>query len=33
MFNCDQFDLDLARPLETANGTITRREGFLVRIE
>lgn len=29
----DQFALDLASPLETANGTITRRKGFLVRIE
>lgn len=33
MFDYKQFSLDLVQPLETAHGTITRREGFLVRIE
>jgi o-succinylbenzoate synthase len=32
-FDFDQFNLDLVQPLETANRTITRREGFLIRIE
>jgi o-succinylbenzoate synthase len=32
-FDLDEFTLELARPLETARGTITHREGFLVRVE
>ena len=32
-FDLDEFALELARPLETAHGAITHREGFLVRIE
>jgi o-succinylbenzoate synthase len=32
-FDLDEFALELARPLETARGTITHREGFLVRVE